>query len=68
MKYFIVKFYSRARGEVMVRNVEADNVKQREKQYKTIIGFQTMTFWILQSRRISYGMDSKRFIRRFICL
>lgn len=31
MKYFIVKFYSRARGEVMVRNVEADNVETARK-------------------------------------
>ena len=31
LKYFIAKFYNRARGEVMVREVEADNVETARK-------------------------------------
>lgn len=31
MKHFIMKFYNRARGEVMVREVEADNVETARK-------------------------------------
>lgn len=39
MKHFIVKFYNRSRGEVMVREVEADNVETARKATR-------MYYWI----------------------
>lgn len=39
MKHFIVKFYNRPRGEVMVREVEADSVETARKTIR-------MYYWI----------------------